>query len=194
MKKWDPTKIHPRFDRWYLREYQSTSPLVLVKYEGIKRGEFRNLSRFHVGVRIPNPDGKDEKPSHEKQDTLFIARQKDWQIVQPCCKWRPEVKEKKLGAEAGLGASFETKRYFVPFALQFRGKKITREPVPVRLVLRNGLVITCKILRFDKWDAVVMCEHSDKNALILVFKHAVLSVERAEKEAGKCGNKPDEMV
>lgn len=149
----------------------------MVKYEGLKRGEFRSLSRFHIGLRIPNPDGKDEKSTHEKKDTLFIARGTDWNVVKPSCLYRPEVREKQLGAKANLAQEFDTKRYFYPFSLKYKGKEITREAIDVRLVLRNGLVITGKILRFDKWQAIVRCEQADASALILVFKHAILTVE-----------------
>ena len=162
------TEAIRNIDGWYMENYHPESPLVFVKFEGIKRGEFRKLTPYHIGARIPNPDGKDEKLTHAKHEILFIARDCDWQIVKSCVKWRNEVRAKGLKPESGLARLFDTKRYFKPFL----------KSGPVRLILRNGLVITGEIHRFDRFQATVKCKaKEDVTACIVVFKHALLSVE-----------------
>ena len=58
-----------------------------------------------------------------------------------------------------------------------------RHPTPVKIVLRNGIVVTgdnpsCK----DDWNLIVACKKNDKTAWILIFKHGILKVEPANPQ------------
>ena len=180
----NPVTFKPFFDGWYLHNYKPESQLVFVKYEGVKRGDFKRVTRFHISLHAPKTEGETpETPLHSKHDILFMARQSDWHIVKPCCKWRKEVREKRLKPGARLAERLDDAKHLAPYALKIKEKKVVRKAFPVRIVLRNGLVITGKILRFDKWQVVVRCKSGDVDtALILVFKHGIHRVERVNSD------------
>ena len=38
--------------------------------------------------------------------------------------------------------------------------------------------VSCKMLGQDNWNVIVWCAHESKTALVLIFKHAIHSVEK----------------
>ena len=159
---WDPLTFKIPLERHFITQYKGKSEIILVPYAGINRDHFKESSQHMLLCR---------EKSYQKQDILFIVRACDWEVVKPFCQRRNSVKEQALKPEAGLAKQLNTAEYLTPYVFR-------RKPLPVKVVLRNGVVITCKLLRYDKYQVLALVKKTEQEkALILIYKHGILKVE-----------------
>ena len=158
------------YDGGFLIPPNTEKSLVMVGYAGVLRDTLKRLYKFQLIC-------KDK--TYPKQDLLLIAKASDFNdVVKPNCLWRKDVREQKLTAEVGLTKKLDTATHLKPFIGFIKPNGKYREPKNVKVVLRNGLVVSCKMLGQDNWNVMAACTHESKTALVLIFKHAIHSVEK----------------
>ena len=160
----------PPLERYYLTQYQRHTGVVMVGYAGVFRGKPKHTSKFGVHLN---------SKSYEKKDLLMIARDADWDIVKSQSKWRKPIKALGLVPEAHLAKKLDGEKYLKPFTWFTNKDGSIRKAVPVKVVLRNGLVVSCEMLKQDHFQLVCSVSSDSERTLILIFKHAILSVEKA---------------
>ena len=165
---------------WFFEKYKpSEKNLVLISYDGVLRETYDSLSTYQLLVK----DSKKRK-ALKKNDLLMAVRASEFKVVQPCCLWRKAVRDLKLSPEVGLAKKLDIKQYVNPYIFR---EKLVRKVKPVKVVLRNGLVVSCKLIAQDPWRLIARCKVSnakDNIAFVLIFKHAVYSVEENTEVAG----------
>ena len=161
------------YDRSYLFTTKSPRKLVMVGYQGVKRDTFKKCFS-HVLVC--------QEKNYKKQELLFLCRASQWDIVKPNCLWRKDVREQGLKSEVGLAKKLDTEKLIDPYIAKISEVGKYRHPTPVKIVLRNGIVVTGTIQAQDDWNLIVACKKTDKTAWILIFKHGILNVERANPQ------------
>ena len=169
----NPITFRRPYDSGFLIPKNTEKSLVMVGYEGVIRDTFKALCRFQLVC-------KDN--TYQKQDLLMIAKASEFnEVVKPLCLWRPEVKKLELKSEQGLTKKLDTAKYLKPYIGFVKDNGKYRKPKSVKVVLRNGLVVSCRMLGQDNWNMVAECEYKSRSALILIFKHAIHSVEKASE-------------
>ena len=168
--RYNPNKFQPPFERYYLQRIVCDGEVAMVSYTDVKKGTFKKLTKFGLHC---------EDANHQKQELLLLACVSDWDIVTRHIKSRPSVKEKGLHPEKGLAQQLDTDKYINPYIFHRKEDGSTHKPILVKVILRNGLVVTCKLLRQDRYNIIARCKDADpgERALIMIFKHGILSVE-----------------
>ena len=159
------------YDRSFLVTTKPPRNFVLVGYQGVIRDTFKKYSPHVLMCQEKN---------YKKQDVLFLCRASQWDIVKPNCVWRKNVREQRLKSEPGLTKKLDTEKLITPYIAKISEDGKYRYPTPVKIVLRNGIVVTGVILAQDDWDLIVACKKDDQKAWILIFKHGILKVEPAK--------------
>ena len=165
----NPIPFRKPYDGGFLIPPQTEKSLVMVGYDGVIRDTLKRLYKFQLVC-------KDK--TYPKQNILLIAKTSDWGTVKPNCLWRKEVREQKLTAEVGLAKKLDTATHLKPYIGFIKENGKYRKPKRVKVVLRNGLVVSCKMLGQDNWNVIAECAHESKTALVLIFKHAIHFVEK----------------
>ena len=160
------------YDRSFL--LTSKSPrLVMVGYQGVIRDTFKKYSPHVLMCQEKN---------YKKQDVLFLCRASQWDTVKPNCVSRKPVREQGLKSEVGLAKKLDTSKLIDPYIAKISEDGKYRHPTPVKIVLKNGIVVTGTIQAQDDWNLIVACKKTDKTAWILIFKHGILNVEPANPQ------------
>ena len=172
-------EIKTSAEKWWLFKYKPKlfkennnrelhKRLVFVTYRGVIHETFAQLKKYdwHCSGQHKNI---------RKHDVLLVARGCDMEVVKPCYQWRKAVKSLGLSAEVGLAKELDCDKLIEPYI--FKEK-------PVRVVLRNGLVVSCKLIVQDDWNLVARCKGTDAEednvAFVLIPKHGVYDVESCE--------------
>ena len=158
------------YDRSFLLTTKSPRKFVLVGYQGVIRDTFKKYSPHVLMCQEKN---------YKKQDVLFLCRASQWDIVKTNCLSRKPVREQGLKSEPGLTKNLDIEKLITPYIAKISEDGKYRHPPPVKIVLRNGIVVTGAILAQDDWNLIVACKKDDKKAWILIFKHGILKVEPA---------------
>ena len=144
------------YDRSFLLTTKPPRDVVMVGYQGVIRDTFKKYSRHLLMCQEKN---------YEKQDVLLLCRAPQWDIVKPNCLWRKPVREQGLKSEPGLTQKLDTEKLITPYIAKISEDGKYRHPTPVKLVLRNGIVVTGEILAQDDWNLIVACKKKEKEGM-----------------------------
>ena len=168
-------------ERWFFEDYKADEKdLVIVGYDGVLKVTHSQSTRYQLHVL---KDGQ-KISILDKNDLLMVVKASEFPIVKPKALWRKPVRELGLRPAVGLAKDLDIRRYVNPFIYK---KKPLRKPLLVKVVLRSGLVVSCKLVSQDPWHIIGRCKVSnakDNIAFVLIFKHAVYSVEENTEGAG----------
>lgn len=170
---YDPSQFTKPLEMHFIKRIMPKSPLVIGGYDAIKKDVFTGISRHFV---------KCESETYKKEDQLFISKACYWAVVKSQARRRNEVREQGLRPESGLAVQLDTKKNIDPYIFMDRGDRGVRKPLPVKVVLRNGLVVSCKLVGEDEWNLIARCKDVVGNrGYILLYKHGILGVEPVEE-------------
>lgn len=142
----------------------SGEPIIICTYGGMQVFRLvKNISRYMF-------TGDTVKPSIavdvgvNKADCLFAVSASGWKRVRQTIKQRAAIKEQGLGAEPRLALREELHK--LPYK------------TPVRVILRNGLVLRGIIVKPERWTILLQIDEQN----VLIWKHSVYSIKEEHRD------------